>query len=96
MRVRRGGVQAVRHVDGRFHPITVKVREPPGGAQGKRPCRLPGPGRARVRSRRVLRPVDPRVLMPNRLVGGQPRKGLVHELGAVVCPEALLAVTNVE
>ena len=43
----------------------------------------------------MLQPVDPRVLMADGLVAAQPRKRLVHEIGAVVRPEALDAVTKV-
>ena len=102
MKVHRGrrGVQAVINVDGRFHPIAVKVRELPG----EQPGVLRASGHAAFLNQSepaidhavVHRPVDPRVLMADHLVISQPREGVVHELGALVRPEAFDTVNDVE
>ena len=95
----RCGVEAVAHVDGRFHPITVRVRELPWEQPGVRKASghaallnqaEPAPGHAVV-----LGPVAPRVLMANLLAAAPPGEDLVHELGAAVRPEALDAATDV-
>ena len=86
---RSGGlsVEAVVHVDGRFHPITIKVWE----LSGEQSAGLQVCGHAAFLYQSmpvldhalVLRTVDPRVVIANDFAATQPRENLVHDLGAV-------------
>ena len=70
-------------------------REQPGGLKASGHAAFLDQAEPELDHAVVLRPVDPRVLMANLQVVSQPRKGLFHELGTVVRPEALDAATDV-